>query len=85
IIDNILPSWPGFRPRLNTGFLGNYLAILILGWSYVLSTYFLKLRKKSRKDRIFYTNNKAAVFTTPALSKDSSFSIYIGDIAIYKC
>ncbi|KAF2181183.1 hypothetical protein K469DRAFT_671232 [Zopfia rhizophila CBS 207.26] len=85
LADDILPTWPGFESGLNKSSSGNYLAILVLGWSYVLSARLLELRKKSEKDKILYTDNKAMVFTNSAPSEDGCFSVYIGDVDTHEC
>lgn len=50
-------EWPGFQPLTNS--IGNYLAVFVLGWSYVLSSRLIELRRRTTEDRVVYTDNMA--------------------------
>jgi hypothetical protein len=54
-------NWTGFNYLPVSS--GNYLSILALGWSYVLSIRLIELRQKTADDGVFYTGNWALLGT----------------------
>lgn len=50
-------EWPGLQPLTNPA--GNYLALFVLGWSYVFSVRLIELRRASNEDTVRYTDKMA--------------------------
>ncbi|PLB54075.1 hypothetical protein P170DRAFT_397106 [Aspergillus steynii IBT 23096] len=55
--NSYFPEWPGLQPLSNT--TGNYMAVFLLGWSYVLSARLIEVRRRTAKDKVVYTDNMA--------------------------
>jgi len=69
-------EWPGFQPLTNP--VGNYLAVFVLGWSYVLSSRLIELRRKTTEDRIVYTDNMAQWDSSLDTNTGDYFQLDIG-------
>lgn len=54
--DDFCPDWPGFQSESGSG---NYLSLLVLGWSYVFSARLIELRRQTTGDKVSYTGNMA--------------------------
>ncbi|KAJ5922904.1 hypothetical protein N7516_010607 [Penicillium verrucosum] len=52
-----LSGWPGLQQLTNSA--GNYLAMFVLGWSYILSVRLIELRRRTTEDRVVYTDDMA--------------------------
>lgn len=50
-------DWPGFQPLPSSA--GNYLAVFVLGWSYIFSARLIETRRRTAEDQVVYTDNLA--------------------------
>lgn len=57
LANDYLSDWPGLQPLLRPA--GNYLAVFVLGWSYVFSAQLIELCGRTAKDKVIYTNEVA--------------------------
>lgn len=55
--NDFFSGWPGLQPLECPA--GNYLAVFVLGWSYILSARLLELRRRTAEDKVIYTNSMA--------------------------
>lgn len=71
--------WPNKLRNSSTSL--NYLAMFVLGWSYVFSARLVVLRRNSSADHILYTGSRAPVRRKPRETKDdSTISVRLGDL-----
>ncbi|KAJ5112940.1 hypothetical protein N7456_001474 [Penicillium angulare] len=52
-----ISEWPGLQPSPSSA--GNYLAVFVLGWSYIFSARLVEVRRGTAQDGISYTENMA--------------------------
>ena len=76
-----IPEWSGFHPLPDP--VSNYLAVFVLGWSYILSARLIEIRRSTSNYTVVYTDNKAQCDCheqdqTDTLITDGSYIIDIG-------
>lgn len=69
-------KWPGLQPLTNPA--GNYLAVFVLGWSYVFSARLIELRRRTTDDRVIYTDDIAQLNLGHKTSTGDYFDLDIG-------
>ncbi|KAF2245052.1 hypothetical protein BU26DRAFT_490162 [Trematosphaeria pertusa] len=80
ISDEFFPEWVGFEPVPTCASRGNYIFALVLGWSYILSTRLIELRKRAEEDAVIYTDKRAAWHCNGSALPCEGFTIPIGNV-----
>jgi hypothetical protein len=81
--ESFVRDWKGLGSELDGDFdRANYLAVLVLGWAYVLSARLVELRGTSLQGELLYTDNMAltAENCDPISSENGTFIISVGGV-----